>query len=95
MAIPGAAHVLAKVAKQQARKVYRDARGRFISRAKYELERRRLPSGRFGTKAQGSLRRRMESYLRAELGAPPAGKNWHQIASKYPERFENYLEGIQ
>ena len=86
---------LVPIARKAARKVYRDARGRFISRAKYELERRRLPSGRFGTKAQGSLRRRMETYLRAELGAPPAGKSWHQMASKYPERFEDYLEGIQ
>ena len=86
---------LLPIARKAARKVYRDARGRFISRAKYELERRRLPSGRFGTSAQGALGRRMETYLRAKLGAPPAGKNWYQIASKYPERFMDYVEDIQ
>ena len=76
------------------RKIYRNARGRFISRAKYELERRRGAGGRFVTKARATQNRSMESFLRAQLGAPPAGKNWQQIAGKYPERFADFIEGI-
>ena len=74
------------------RKVYKDARGRFISKAKYELERRRGPGGRFLSTAGAQRQRGVESYLRAQLGAPPAGKSWAQIASKYPERFADYLQ---
>lgn len=76
------------------RRVYKDARGRFISRAKYELERRRGPSGRFLTQEAARRQRGVESYLRSQLGAPPAGKTWQQIASKYPQRFIDYLEDI-
>jgi len=76
------------------RKLYRDARGKFISKAKYELERRRGPSGRFLTKARAVRQRGVEEYLRAQLGAPPAGKTWQQIASKYPQRFTDYLEDL-
>ncbi len=75
-------------------KLYRDARGRFISKFKYELERRRGPAGRFLTKSRAVRMRGVESYLRAQLGAPPAGKSWQQIASKYPDRFIDYLEDI-
>ena len=85
---------LVSVATKAGRKIYRDARGRFISRAKYELERRRGPLGRFITTKAATRQRGVESYLRAKLGAPPAGKNWHQIASKYPERFMDYLEDL-
>ena len=74
------------------RQIYKDARGRFISKAKYQLEQRRGPGGRFLTKAASGRQRGVESYLRAELGAPPRGKSWLQIAGKYPERFENYLQ---
>lgn len=74
------------------RKLYKDARGRFISRAKYELEQRRGPGGRFLSRAGATRQRGVESYLRAQLGAPPAGKTWAQIASKYPERFIDYLQ---
>ena len=76
------------------RKLYKDARGRFISRAKYELEQRRGPGGRFLTRAGATRQRNVESYLRAQLGAPPAGKTWAQIAGKYPEKFIDYLEDI-
>jgi len=76
------------------RKLYQNARGQFISKFKYELERRRGPSGRFITKAAGIRQRGVESYLRAQLGAPPAGKTWQQIASKYPDRFTDYLEDL-
>ncbi len=76
------------------RKLYKNARGRFISRAKYELEKRRGPGGRFVTKSRATQNRGIESYLRAQLGAPPSGKSWQQIAGKYPERFVDYLEDI-
>ncbi len=73
------------------RKIFKDAKGRFISRAKYELEKRRGPSGRFLSSRQAARRPGIESALRASLGAPPAGKDWFTIASKYPERFEDYV----
>ena len=86
MAAPVLASVLAN-----GRTVYRQG-GRFISKAKYELERRRLSSGRIGTAAQAQRERGVEQWLRAQLGAPPAGKTWQVIASKYPDRFSDYLE---
>jgi len=76
------------------RRIFRDARGRFISKVKYELERRRGPGGRFLTKTAAGRQRGVEQYLRAQLGAPPAGKTWMSIASKYPDRFTDYLEGL-
>jgi len=76
------------------RKLYKNARGRFISKAKYELERRRGPAGRFLTKRAATRQRGVESFLRAQLGAPPAGKTWQQIASKYPQRFIDFLEDM-
>ena len=77
------------------RKLYKDARGRFISRAKYELEKRRGPGGRFLSRTAARRQQGVESWLRAQLGAPPAGKTWAQIAGKYPERFEDYLQDLQ
>ena len=77
-----------------ARKVFRDAAGRFTTKAKYELEQRRGPGGRFITKSRATQNRSIEAYLRAELGAPPAGKQWQQIAGKYPERFADYVQGF-
>lgn len=76
------------------RRVFKDARGKFISKAKFELESRRGPGGRFLSKAGATRQRSMEQYLRSVLGAPPAGKSWAQIAGKYPERFEDFLEGL-
>ncbi len=76
------------------RTIYRNARGRFISKAKYELERRRGPGGRFLSRQGAKHQRGVESYLRAQLGAPPAGKTWAQIAGKYPQRFIDYLEDL-
>lgn len=76
------------------RRIYQDARGRFISKAKYELEMRRGPGGRFLSKANAAKQRGVESYLRAQLGAPPAGKTWAQIAGKYPQRFIDYLQDM-
>ena len=75
-------------------RLYKNARGKFISKAKYELERRRGPAGRFLTKSAATRQRGVESFLRAQLGAPPAGKTWQQIASKYPQRFIDFLEDM-
>ena len=76
------------------RTVYKDARGLFISKRKYDLEMRRGPGGRFLTR-QGAVRQQqVEQWLRAQLGAPPAGKMWAQIAGKYPDRFTDYLEDL-
>jgi len=77
------------------RRIYKDARGRFISKAKYELERRRGPGGRFLSASRAREQRGVEQWLRAQLGAPPAGKTWAQIAGKYPDRFIDYLEDLQ
>lgn len=76
-----------------ARRLYRNAKGQFTSQAKWELEQRRGPGGRFVSKSRAATNKNIDAYLRAELGAPPAGKTWIQLASKYPEKFENYTEG--
>jgi len=77
------------------RRIYKDARGRFISKAKYQLEQRRGPGGRFLSKTGAIRQQKVESWLRAQLGAPPAGKTWAQIAGKYPQRFLDYLEDLE
>ena len=78
------------------RLLFKDARGRFISRAKYELLQRKDPlTGRFMSAAKSRLRPGAESQLRFQLGAPPAGKSWLQIAEKYSERFEDFLQGLE
>lgn len=77
------------------RKLFKDAAGRFISRQKYELERRRGPRGRFLSRSAAKKQRGIENFLRAQLGAPPAGKTWQQIAGKYPDRFIDYLQDLQ
>lgn len=78
------------------RVLFQDARGRFINRAKYELLKRRDPiTGRFLTRAAADRRRGVESFLRAQLGAPPSGKSWVAIAGKYPDRFEDFLQGFE
>ena len=89
-AVPGVGTILTR----GGRKVYRDLKGRFTSKAKFELEMRRGPGGTFITRAAGKRQRGVESYLRYQLGAPPAGKTWSQIASKYAERFADYLADL-
>lgn len=89
--VPG----VGSVATSAGRKIYRDLKGRFISKAKFELERRRGPGGRFMSRAAADRMRGVESYLRAQLGAPPAGKQWAMIAAKYPERFSDYLQDLE
>lgn len=72
---------------------YRRA-GKFVSAAAYRAQQWRLRGGKAGTASRTAWKARAEQGLRAELGAPPAGKQWVQIASKYPERFEDYLDEL-
>lgn len=77
------------------RTVYKDASGKFISRARYEFLNRRDPAtGRFISKAAAARRgtlQEQEARLRRQLGKPPRNWNWVQIANKYSGRFEAYL----
>lgn len=59
------------------RTVYRDAKGRMVSYAKY--------------KSLRSDARQNEARLRKEWGRPPAGWTWMRIANKYPDRFAGYI----
>jgi len=47
-------------------------------------------------KAKDYLRqeRAKEAYLRSIWGSPPSGNSWLLLAGKYPDRFEEYLEGF-
>lgn len=80
MANPIAAIGAKKFVTKAGRTVYKNARGHFVSYAKYKALRERATG--------------VESYLRSQLGAPPSGMNWFQIASKYAERFADYLSEI-
>ena len=96
MALPGAAFALAKTVGSFANGRYRNAAGRFISKATFNrinaaANRLRGPGGAFVTKSQFSYARGFDAYMRAEVGAPSAGKVWSQLASKYPDRFEDYV----
>lgn len=77
------------------RRVYKDASGRFISKARFDFLNRRDPStGRFISKAAADRRGTLqdqEARLRRQLGKPPRNWNWVQIANKYSNRFEAYL----
>ncbi len=77
------------------RTLYKDAAGKWISKAKFDLLNRIDPrTGRFISAAQAARRgtlQSLESRLRSQLGAPPRGMNWVRIASKYPDRFADYL----
>lgn len=64
---------------------------RFVSRSAFRSQQWRMRGGKAGTLARANRQKGIESYLRAQLGAPPAGKSWFQIASKYAERFADYL----
>ena len=77
------------------RRIFKDARGRFISAARYALELRRGPGGRFMSRPAAERFRNLEARLRAQLGPPPAGKQWALIATKYPDRFSDYTEGFE
>lgn len=77
------------------RTLYKDARGRFISRARFDFLNRRDPAtGRFLSKAAAARRgtlQEQEARLRRILGKPPKGWQWVQIANKYSDRFKDYL----
>lgn len=61
--------------------IYKNARGQFVNYSKYKALRQRATG--------------VEGYLRQQLGAPPSGMNWFQIASKYSERFADYLSEVE
>ena len=73
--------------------VYRRG-GKFVSKQAYRSQQWRMRGGKAGTAARRAQSRDIERAMRAEWGAPPAGKSWQQIASKYPERFMDYFPEI-
>jgi len=78
------------------RQIFRNAQGRFISKAKFELLRRISPiTGRFQSAADATSQRAQEAWLRKKLGRPPAGQNWVRIAAKYGARFEDLTDAMQ
>ena len=74
--------------------LYKDARGKFISKSRFDFLNRRDPAtGKFISKAAATRRgtlQQQESRMRRQLGKPPRNWNWVQIANKYPTRFEGY-----
>ena len=78
------------------RTIFRNASGRFISKAKFDLLRRIDPvSGRFLSTAAAASKREQEAWLRNKLGRPPAGQNWVRIAAKYGARFGDLIDEMQ
>ena len=67
---------------------------RRVSRSAYRSQQWRLGGGKAGTADRLARKNRIERFMRSELGAPPAGKEWFTIAAKYPERFADYTEGL-
>ncbi len=79
---------LPAIASRVARKVFRDARGRFVSKQKYDLiQRRSKITGRFLSKQGAALERQRSAWLTQKLGRAPAGQDWVKIADKYADRF--------
>lgn len=79
------------------RTLYFSKTGRFISERQYNNELRRGPDGRYISKEAAARRLppgKIEAALRKELGAPPAGKTWSQLAQRYTEKFADYLADI-
>jgi len=68
---------------------------RRVSESAFRSQQWRLAGGKAGTARKRTIKLEMERALRGQLGAPPAGKEWAQIASKYPDRFEDYIDEIQ
>ena len=79
------------LAPKVARTLYRNAKGRFISKAKHDLEKRRLATGRFGTPQQARFSKGFGKWMRAEVGPPGGNLTWTQIATKYPEKLEDWI----
>lgn len=87
---------LPTMAVRAGRTIFRNAKGRFISKAKFELLRRISPvTGRFQSAELAASQRAQEAWLRQKLGRPPAGQNWVRIASKYGERFGDLIDEMQ
>jgi hypothetical protein len=78
------------------RTYYRDAKGRFISKAQYEINKARNPvTGKVMSKQQLARtvdKQKSENFFREKFGNPPAGKTWVQIVAKYPGKFEDYID---
>lgn len=70
----------AKLREERRRGIYR-IKGKFAKKSAYTAY----------AKEQRTDKLR-EGELRRQWGAPPRGWQWLQIASKYPERFEGYVE---
>ena len=66
-----------------------------VSASAYRSQQWRIKGGKAGTVRKRDIQRETESAMRARWGAPPAGKQWTQIAKKYPERFEGYMDEIR
>lgn len=93
MAGPAALGVVRAITTKAGRTLYQNARGKFISKAAYDLANRRGPGGRLLSKAAAARRgtqQKREQRLRNRLGDPRAGTTWIELADKYEERFEGY-----
>ncbi len=66
-----------------------------VSASAYRSQQWRIHGGKAGTRLKRAGIAEMESAMRAELGAPPAGKQWTTLANKYPERFADYTDEIR
>ncbi len=77
------------------RTMYKNARGRIISRSEFERETRRGPLGRFQSRAQAFQRadmRTQEALLRDALGGQPlGGGSWTDRAERSPDLFAEIL----
>jgi len=86
---------LPAIASRVAQKLFRDARGRFISKKKYDLLKRTSKiTGRFLSKENALLERQKNAWLTNVLGRPPAGQEWIKIAAKYADRFSDLLQDM-
>ncbi len=77
------------------RKIYKDAKGRFTSKATYEREIKRDPlTGRFGRRPVRTPE--TEARLRQQMlgRRPPPGMTWIEIASKYASRFRSQWRAV-
>lgn len=77
------------------RTVYKNAKGKFISKATFERERRRGPGGRFRSAVdffRQADTRTKESLLVEKFGGPPiGGGTWIGRAEASPDRFAEEL----
>jgi hypothetical protein len=76
------------------RTLYKNAKGRFISKTTYAREIRRGPLGKFKSKAdfiRGLDSRGLENYLRGILGKPLGGGDWVSRVRRSSERFADIL----